>query len=86
MDKIKIKEELKAFFINNFTINEKLLSNDINIFDELGIDSLGMVLIITFLEKTYKIEIEQKEIVLDNFESINTLSNYIEKKLSSESI
>ena len=86
MDENKIKEELKSFFVENFSIDEKQIRSENNIFDELGIDSLGMVLIITFLEKTYKIEIEQKEIVLDNFESIETLVNFIENKISRESI
>jgi len=86
MDKNNIKKEVKSFFVDNFSIDEKKLRNDINIFDELGIDSLGIILIITFIEKRYKIEIEQKEIVLENFESVNTLASFIEEKINSESI
>ncbi len=86
MDKNNIKKEVKSFFVDNFSIDEKKLRNDINIFDELGIDSLGIILIITFIEKRYKIEIEQKEIVFENFESVNTLANFIEEKINSESI
>ena len=46
------------------------------------IDSLGLVKLLSFIDEKYSIHIEDREIVPENFESIQTISNMINERLS----
>lgn len=50
-------------------------------FHELGIDSLGFVEILVFIEKTFKLQLIASDLTKKDFESIHTLSSYINGKL-----
>jgi acyl carrier protein len=48
---------------------------------EAGIvDSIGVMELVTFVDKTYKITVPPEDISPDNFDSINRLANYIRLK------
>ncbi|MCF6271548.1 MAG: acyl carrier protein [Melioribacteraceae bacterium] len=80
MDKNQVEQQIKDFLENSFPNPNMELTNGINIFDDWDVDSLGIVNIIAFLEKTFGIEIKQSDINLNNFENISALSNYVMKK------
>jgi len=44
------------------------------------LDSLGMLDFITFLEKTFSIRIEDKDVLSGNFGTINSVVKYVEGK------
>ena len=46
------------------------------------IDSLGLVKLLTFIDDKYSISIEDREIVPENFESIQAISNMINERLN----
>ena len=49
---------------------------------ELGhIDSFGVIDLVTYLESKWKVKIENKEITIDQFGSINKMVNLVYKKL-----
>ena len=49
---------------------------------ELGhIDSFGVIDLVTYLESKWKVKIENKEITIDQFGSINKIVNLVYKKL-----
>ena len=50
-------------------------------FHELGIDSLGFVEILVFIEKTFKLQLIASDLTKKDFETIHTLSSYISGKL-----
>jgi acyl carrier protein len=45
------------------------------------IDSLGVMRLIAFLEKTYGVEVADQDIVPENFQDLNAISNFIEQKM-----
>jgi acyl carrier protein len=50
-------------------------------FHDLGIDSLGFVEILVFIEKTFALKLIASDLTKDDFETINTLASYISGKL-----
>ena len=79
----KIKDELKKFIIDRYLSHfkaEKLSDNDS--FLEKGIiDSIGVIELAAFIQKRYDIRIKPPEIIPENFDTLNNLERYIEKKL-----
>jgi len=50
-------------------------------FHELGIDSLGFVEVLVFIEKTFKLPLIETDLTKKDFETIHSLSCFISKKL-----
>ena len=50
-------------------------------FHELGIDSLGFVEILVFIEKKFKLQLIATDLTRKDFETIRSLSSFISKKL-----
>jgi acyl carrier protein len=50
-------------------------------FHELGIDSLGFVEILVFIEKTFKLELISTELTKKDFETVRTLAASISRSL-----
>lgn len=50
-------------------------------FHELGIDSLGFVEILVFIEKTFKLQLIQSDLTRKDFETIRSLASFIHKNL-----
>jgi len=65
-------DSLQAEF-ENLDYNDSLL--------ELGIiDSVKMLDLVSFIEDTFKIQIDEDDLYPENFDSINAIKNYIESK------
>ncbi len=47
------------------------------------IDSLGMEELVTFLEDTFSVEVEDEDLLPDNFETVEAIAALIERKLAS---
>jgi acyl carrier protein len=50
-------------------------------FHELGIDSLGFVEILVFIEKTFKLQLIQSDLTRKDFETVRSLASFIHKNL-----
>jgi len=50
-------------------------------FHDLGIDSLGFVEILVYIEKTFKLQLIASDLTKKDFESIRTLAAHISRKL-----
>jgi acyl carrier protein len=74
--------EVRAFVVNNFLLGKGDTLTDDASFMELGIiDSTGMLELISYLEKTYEIEVTDDELNPDNLDSISKIVDYLSKKL-----
>jgi acyl carrier protein len=50
-------------------------------FHELGIDSLGFVEILVFIEKTFNLQLIASDLTRKDFETIHSLASFIHRKL-----
>jgi len=80
------ESEIRKFIFDTFMTgaDDKDLDNDDPLIDKGIIDSMGMLELIAFAEEEYNIEVEDEEVIPDNFGTVNKLSAYVNKKLSSK--
>jgi acyl carrier protein len=50
-------------------------------FHELGIDSLGFIEVLVFIEKTFKLPLIASDLTKKDFETIHSLASYISSRL-----
>lgn len=50
-------------------------------FHEMGIDSLGFVEILVFIEKTFKLELIASDLTREDFASVHSLASFISRNL-----
>ena len=81
---METKTQLKDFIIENFLFGSEDASlNDDDSFLETGIiDSTGILELVSFVEDEFGIEVKDEELVPDNFDSVNKLLAYIDRKAS----
>jgi acyl carrier protein len=49
-------------------------------FHDLGIDSLGFVEVLVFIEKTFNLPLIASDLTKQDFETVHSLASYIERK------
>lgn len=76
-------EKVKSFIKDNFLQVSGLHSlNEDDSFLQKGIiDSTGVLELVSFIESTFKIKVEDEELIPDNLDSLNKVSAFINKKL-----
>ena len=57
--------------------DEQILNMDDSLIQAGIIDSLGIQMLITFLEREYQIAIPEEELYPENFETINDIANLV---------
>jgi acyl carrier protein len=73
---------VKNFVVETFLFGDgDQLQEDTSFLDDGIIDSTGILELITFLEETYNITIDDDELVPANFDSLANISNYLKRKI-----
>lgn len=78
-----IMNELEKFLLNEIAVDfeKKSLAPEENLITQGIIDSLGILKLVSFIEKTYEIKINNEDIIPDNFQTLNSLNEFITKRL-----
>ncbi|MBU0621589.1 MAG: acyl carrier protein [Gammaproteobacteria bacterium] len=80
---MEIKDQVRAFITSNFYVADPAtLSDDVSLLDRGIIDSTGVLEVIFFIEETFGIKVEDSEMLPDNLDSIDRISNFITRKLA----
>lgn len=78
-----MKEQIRAFLKENGAAPEMTEYSDSESLLEAGvIDSAAMIDLITFLEKTYKVSIDEDDMIPENFDSIDAIVDYIGSRIT----
>jgi acyl carrier protein len=81
-----IEEKIRDFIVENFLFGESdngLESTD-SLLDRGIIDSTGVLELVSYLEETYEIEVEDEELIPENLDSIAAVTAYIQRKQNSQ--
>ena len=78
-----IKEQIRVYIAENllFSTDGFDYSDDSSLRQEGIIDSIGVLNLILFVEETFDIHVDDREVTPDNFDSVNKLSDYINRKM-----
>ncbi|MCB9422323.1 MAG: acyl carrier protein [Ardenticatenaceae bacterium] len=81
---MEVSEQIKQYIAETFLFSDDgfNLGDDVSFLDEGIIDSMGVLELIMFVEETFGISVEDDEIKPENFDSVNKLCGYIERKNS----
>ena len=79
-----IKEDVKQFIVNNFLfgVQEDTLKDSASFLENGILDSTGILELIQYIEENYKINVEDNELVPENLDSLNNVTEFINKKLA----
>ncbi len=80
VNKQLIKEFIQSELVSDRTDDH--LSNTDNLIESGIIDSLGIMRLIAYLEKTYSIKITDDDLVVDNFETIEAISTFLRNRIN----
>ena len=76
-------EIVKEFIIENFLFGEEdQLKLDTNFFDKGIIDSTGVIELVSFLEETFNISVDDEELIPENLSSLKNVEVFLQKKLN----
>ena len=82
---MQLKSEIKNFIVENFLYGQDNgLGDDISFLGKGLIDSTGVLELVAFIEERYDLSVADEELIPDNFDSVNKLSNYISRKTNGE--
>lgn len=79
---MSIENKVKEYILENylFTDDMSALGNDDSFIEKGIIDSTGILEVIFFLEETFSIAVEDDEMVPENFDSVNNIATFVNKK------
>lgn len=76
-----IKAQVRQFVLSNFYVADPAsLRDEVSLLDSGVVDSTGVLEVISFLESTYLLKVEESEMVPDNLDSIRSISEYVQRK------
>lgn len=78
----EVKEEVRNYLLETTMSDVGAISNETLIFDSGILDSMGLLFLIEFLNEKYSIEVSDEELLPNNFESINNITDFILQKKS----
>lgn len=73
---------IKKFINDNFLFDDSIdsLRDNMSLLDSGIIDSIGTLELIEFIQREFQIRIEDKELVRDNFDSIDKICQFLQGK------
>lgn len=72
--------------VENFIKDNFFFSNDVqfnmetDLFEKRILDSTGVIELVSFIEQNFNLVVEDEELVLDNFSSLNSIESFLVKK------
>lgn len=80
-NKTDITTKVKQYIARESFYQSNTVQEDTLIFENGLLDSMGFLFLIDFLKDEFHIEVEDSDLVDDNFKSINNISAFVLKKL-----
>ena len=73
-----VKESVKRFILSSINITH--LGDDDDLFESGIVNSLFAVQLMTFIEKTFAIEVGMDDLDIENFKSLNAATAFVVRK------
>jgi acyl carrier protein len=77
-----IERTIRQFVIDNFFFGEENqeFHNENSLIEKGVIDSMGMLGLISFVQETYGIKVEDQELVPENWDSVSRIASFVQSK------
>lgn len=79
---MSILEDLEKVLLTEIAVDldKKSLTPDEDLLEQGIIDSLGIMKLILFIEETFGVNVNDEEIVPENFQTLNAMVKFVEQK------
>jgi acyl carrier protein len=82
VDRSAIKEKISNFITNSFVKESGIiLFDDTLLLENKIIDSTGVIELVSFLETAFGVIIEDEQIIPENLNSLNCITNFVQTKI-----
>ncbi len=76
-----VKDVVRKFLLDNFAMGGGVtIADDTSFMEEHILDSTGFIELITFIEETYGLVVDDQEMVPENFDSLARIEGYVARK------
>lgn len=84
IETLTIKETIKNYIQQEFLYDkpELELSDDSLLIEQEIIDSLGIFVLISFLDEQFQVKVEPQEVIAENFATLDVITSFVENKLT----
>lgn len=76
-----INDKIRSYVLEETFAEDGKINNQTLVFKEGYFDSMGFVRLVSYLENEFGIRISDEDLVEQNFESINAISNFVSTKI-----
>jgi len=76
-----IREKIRLYVVQSAYCSENQIQDRTLIFKEGFFDSMGFVMLISFLNDNFSISVSDNELIEENFESIDAITNFTFSKI-----
>jgi len=82
-----IKAEVKTYIVDNFLMGSggEEIADDTSFLEQDLLDSTGVLELISFMEESYEITVDDEEMLPENLDSLNAIEAYVTKKRGEQS-
>ena len=79
---MQLREQIRGFIIENFLFGdaEPLSDDAVSLLDNGIVDSVGVLEMVAWLEENHGLKVEDQELVPENFDSVERLTRFVERK------
>ena len=82
VDILEAKENIKKYIVETSYVPAEKVQDDTLIFVDGIFDSMGFLGLINFIEDSFNIKAQDAELLEENFESVNAIASFIDRKLN----
>ncbi len=75
-----IREHIGKEFLKGKSVPD----DETNLIEDEIIDSLGIFMLVAFIEEEFKISVDPEDIVIENFETVSALSRLVDSRLDAD--
>lgn len=79
-DTLTIKNKINEYVLQHTFAEKDKIKDDSLIFKEGYFDSMGFIMLITYIEEEFALSTSDADLIEENFESINAITSYIKRK------
>ena len=78
---MSVEQEIRAFIVDNFLFGDDAgLREESSFLREGIVDSTGIMQLVSFIQESYGIAVEDEELVPENLDSIKRVASFIKSK------
>ncbi|WP_291864622.1 acyl carrier protein [Maribacter sp.] len=78
------RDKIREYIIESTFGDTEDIQDNTLIFEAGLLDSMGLLFLIEYIKEEFSIETNDAELVVDNFKSIDSISDFIESKVGKE--